>query len=108
MNQKAIVTGIMALCLIMVMFMAGCTSQSQGNAPSQTPAQQPVVTLTQAAGAGGQQAQGTTAAEVSPAAPDQGLVSDDAGNAVAQAEAFNATQGTSAVPDSEDFGDIMP
>ena len=40
--------------------------------------------------------------------PDQGLVSDDAGNAVAQADAFNAMQETNSTPDSEDFGDIMP
>jgi len=99
----------MALCLIAVMFMTGCTSQSPGNAPAQATAQQPAVTTTAAAGPpGGQQAQVTPAAEGSPAAQDQGLVTDNAGDAVAQAETFNATQETNSPPDSEDFGDIMP
>jgi hypothetical protein len=106
MNRKAIATGIMALCLITVIFMAGCTSQSQGNASLQTPAQQPAVTIMQAAGSA--VPQGPSAAEGSSAATDQGLVSDDVGNAVAQAQAFNATQETNSTPDSEDFGDIMP
>jgi hypothetical protein len=53
--------------------------------------------------AGGRQVQAA-----SPAAPGQGLVPDDAGDAVAQAEAFNATPQTTSAPDSEDFGDIMP
>jgi hypothetical protein len=46
---------------------------------------------------------------VSPAAAaDQGLVSDEAGDIAAQADAFNATQGMNSIPDSTDFGDIMP
>ena len=106
MNQKVIVTGIVVLCLIAVIFIAGCASQNQGNAPSQTTVQPPVVTTTQASGSAGPQ--GTPASGVSSAAPDQGLVSDDSGNAVAQAEAFNAALESNSTPDSEDFGDIMP
>jgi len=95
-----------ALCLVTIIFMTGCTSTNQGSASSQTTVQQPTVTSTQAAGSAS--SQGTPAAEVALAAADQGLVSDEAGNAVAQAEAFNATQQTNSTPDSEDFGDIMP
>ena len=50
----------------------------------------------------------TPAAEVSQAASDQGLVPDESGDAVAQAEAFNTTQASNPAPDSTDFGDIMP
>jgi len=98
---------LMALCLVTVLFVAGCTSQGQGPAP-QTPVQQPGVTITQAPVSGGQQAQASSTADVSSAAPDQGLVPDDAGDAVAQSEAFNATPQTTSAPDSEDFGDILP
>ena len=99
MNRKVMVIGCLVLWLIAVMFMAGCTSQNKGNAPSQTTAQQPAVTTPQA----------TPAAMVSPAAAaDQGLVSDEAGDIAAQADAFNATQGMNSIPDSTDFGDIMP
>jgi len=98
MNRKVMVMGCLVLCLIAVMFMAGCTSQNKGNAPSQTTAQQPAVTTPQA----------TPAAMVSSAAADQGLVSDEAGDIAAQADAFNATQGMNSIPDSTDFGDIMP
>jgi len=98
MNRKVMVTGCLVLCLVAVMFMAGCTSQSQGNAPPQTTAQAPAVTTPQV----------TPAAVVSPAAADQGLVSDEAADIAAQADAYNATAGMNSTPDSTDFGDIMP
>lgn len=107
MDRTAPAMVLMALCLATVLFVAGCTSQGQGPAP-QTPAQQPGVTITQAPVSGGQQAQASSAADVSSSAPDQGLVPDDTGNAVAQAESFNATQQATSAPDSEDFGDILP
>ncbi len=58
--------------------------------------------------AGSVDSQITPAAEVSSSAQDLGLVSDEAEDAVNQAEAFNTTQATNASPDSQDFGDIMP
>ena len=100
------ITGLLTLCLITVMFMAGCTSTSQETTPAQTTVQQPVVTSTQSAGSVSSQI--TPAAEVSSSAQDLGLVSDEAEDAVNQAEAFNTTQATNASPDSQDFGDIMP
>ena len=69
------------------MFMAGCTSQT---APEQTAAQQPAVTTPQPV----EQGATNPAAEVTQAAPDQGLVSDDTGNIPAGADTFNATEGT--------------
>jgi len=106
MKQRTIVTGILVLCLLAGMFAAGCTSQNPGNAPEQPASQQPAVTATQPAEAGGPQ--GTPAAEVSPAAPDQGLVSNDAGDAVSQADAISSIQETNLTSDSPDLGDILP
>jgi len=97
MNRKVIVTGSLVLCLVAIMFMAGCTSQNQGAAPVQTPTPQPAVTTQQA----------TPVAVVSSAAADQGLVSDEGSDVAAQADAYNSTA-TNSTPDSTDFGDIMP
>jgi ABC-type Fe3+-hydroxamate transport system substrate-binding protein len=102
MNKMIMVTGIVALCLVIFIVCAGCTSQTSGTTASQTTGSQPAVTTQQATG------QVTPAAEVFQAASDQGLVPDESGDAVAQAEAFNTTQASNPAPDSTDFGDIMP
>jgi len=103
MSRRIPAAGFLAICLVTAIFMAGCMSQ---NAPGPTAAQQPVVTP-QPPEQGGPQVT-TPAAEVSPAAPDQGLVSDDAGNIPSQAETFNASEGTTLASDSPDLGDILP
>lgn len=100
MKKTIVVSGILALCLVLFLACAGCTSQSQGTGGSQSAGQQ-VVTTPQST------PQVTaTAAETTPAVSDQGLVSDDGSEAVAQAEALNSTQASA--PDNADFGDIMP
>jgi PBP1b-binding outer membrane lipoprotein LpoB len=106
MMRKMTITGILILCLITAVFMAGCTSATQETPPSQTTVQQPAVTSTQAPGT--VNAQITPAAEVSSAAPDLGLVQDDSADVVAQTAAFNTTLAANSSPDSEDVGDIMP
>jgi len=102
MKQKTIATGILLLCLVTTLLMAGCMSQNTGSGSGQ-----PAVTAAQPQEAGGAP-QGTPAAEISPASPDQGLVSDDVGNAVDQADAINTTQETNLTADSPDLGDILP
>jgi len=106
MKPTAIAAGILILCLMAGMLVAGCTSQNPGNAPAQTNPQQPAVTAAQPGEVTGPQ--GTPAGEVSPAAPDQGLVSDDAGDLAAQADALTSVQETNLTSDSPDFGDILP
>jgi hypothetical protein len=104
MKKTIMVSGILALCLVLFLIGAGCTSQSQGTGAGQAGGQQTVTTPQTTA-------QSTpvvtaTAAATAPAVSDQGLVSDDGSDAVAQAEALNSTQASA--PDTADFGDIMP
>ena len=100
MKKTIVVSGILALCLVLFLACAGCTSQSQGTGGSQSEGQQ-VATTPQST------PQVTaTAVETAPAVSDQGLVSNDGSDAVAQAEALNSTQASA--PDNADFGDIMP
>jgi hypothetical protein len=107
MKKTIMVTGIVTFCLVIFMVCAGCTSQIHGTTAPQTTGSQPAVTTPQTAGQG-TAAQVTPAAEVSQAVSDQGLIPDESGDAVIQAEAFNATQASNPAPDSTDFGDIMP
>jgi uncharacterized protein YceK len=100
------ITGFLVLCLMTCLFMSGCMSRQQENAPEQPAAQQPTITISQPAGAGGPQ--GTPAAEGTPAAGDQGLVSDDSGDTTLQAGALDSARETNLTSDSPDLGDIMP
>ena len=106
MKQRTIASGFLVVCLVTVLFIAGCTSQNQANTPGQPAGQQPAVTATQPAESGGPQ--GNPAGGVSPSAADQGLVSDDTGTVAAQADAISGTQETNLTSDSPDLGDILP
>ncbi|HVP96953.1 hypothetical protein [Methanoregula sp.] len=103
MKKTIVVSGIIVACLVLFLVCAGCTSQSQGTS---TIGGQQTVTTPQAPEQNTPQVTATVA-ETSTAVSDQGLVSDDSSDAVAQAEAMNTTQ-ASAAPDTTDFGDIMP
>jgi hypothetical protein len=102
MKKTIVVSGIIAVCLVLFLACAGCTSQSQGISP--TSGQQTVTTPQVTAQSTPQVT--ATAAETAPAVSDQGLVSDNSSDAVAQAEALNSTQASA--PDTANFGDIMP
>ena len=104
MKKTIVISGIIGVCLVLFLLCAGCTSQSQGTGAAPAGGQQ-TVTTTQAPGQGTPQVT-ATAAETAPEVSDQGLVSDDGSDTVAQAEALNSTQASA--PDNANFGDIMP
>jgi len=73
-DRFSITTGIVALCLILCLMIAGCTSQ--GQARTQVPDQQPVVTTPQPTPSVATQS--TIAAVENRDVADRGLVQDQA------------------------------